>query len=509
MHLGELVATLAGTAHVVLAGTKVARGAAWTGPGVTAVVHDTRDVGPGALFCCVRGARVDGHDLADAAVAAGASALVVDHPLVLAEGDDRIPQVVVPDVRAAMGPLAAAFWGHPSDALTVVGVTGTAGKTTVTHLVHAVLEAAGRSSGLIGTLSGAHTTPDATELQAMLARERDTGREAVVMEVSSHGIELHRVDGTRFAVAVFTNLSRDHLDFHTTMDDYFAAKARLFRRDFTTRAVVCVDDPWGRRLVDDLARRNAGEPAGDRVEVSTYSLETDVTDLQVRADGCTFTWLGTPIAVGLPGRFNAANALGAATAAHVLGIDTATIATGLRSAAPPAGRFEPVVAGQPFAVLVDYAHKPDALEQALVTSRELVGEGRVTVVFGCGGDRDATKRPIMGAVAARLADRVVVTSDNPRSEDPLTIIDEILAGIPDGPGAGAGRGAVAVVPDRRAAIADAVRGAAPGDLVLVAGKGHETTQTTGDVVVPFDDRVEARAALADLGFGAPAGEGAR
>jgi UDP-N-acetylmuramoyl-L-alanyl-D-glutamate--2,6-diaminopimelate ligase len=271
--------------------------------------------------------------------------------------------------------------------------------------------------------------------------------------------------------------------------------------------VVCVDDPWGRRLVDDLARRNAGEPAGDRVEVTTYSLEADVTDLDVRADGCRFTWRGTPISVGLPGRFNAANALGAAVAAHVLGIDTATIAAGLRSAAPPAGRFEPVVAGQPFAVLVDYAHKPDALEQALVTSRELVGEGRVVVVFGCGGDRDATKRPIMGAVAARLADRVVVTSDNPRSEDPLTIIDEILAGIPDD--RDRGPGAVAVVPDRRAAIAAAVASAEPGDLVLVAGKGHETTQTTGDVVVAFDDRVEARRALADLGYGAPAGEGAR
>ena len=524
MFLGELVATLAGTAHVVLAGTKVARGAdadagdaaaggGWSGPEVTAVVHDTRDVAPGALFCCVRGARVDGHDLADRAVAAGAVALVVDHPVVLAEGDDRIPQVVVPDVRAAMGPLAAAFWGRPSEALTVVGVTGTAGKTTVTHLVRSILEAAGRSSGLIGTLSGAHTTPDATELQAMLARERDTGREAVVMEVSSHGIELHRVDGTRFAVAVFTNLSRDHLDFHPSMDDYFAAKARLFRPDFTTQAVVCVDDPWGRRLADDLARRNATAPPGDRVSVTTYSLETDVTDLEVRADGCRFTWRGTPVSVGLPGRFNAANALGAATVAHVLGIDAATVAAGLRSAAPPAGRFEPVVAGQPFAVLVDYAHKPDALEQALVTCRELVGEGKVIVVFGCGGDRDATKRPVMGAVAARLADRVVVTSDNPRSEDPLAIIDEIVAGIPGGaggpgggPGSGAARAAVEVVPDRREAIAAAVRAAGPGDLVLVAGKGHETTQTTGDVVVPFDDRVEARAALAALGH---TGEGAR
>ena len=499
MALGELVAALAGTPEVVQAGNPVALTEIDDAPEISAVVHDTRDVVKGALFCCVRGARVDGHDLADTAVEAGAVALVVDHPLELAaETGDDVPQVVVPDVRAAMGPLAAAFWGFPSRDLMVVGVTGTAGKTTVTHLLRSILVAAGHPSGLIGTLSGAHTTPDATELQAMLAAERDESRTAVVMEVSSHGLELHRVDGTHFAVAVFTNLSRDHLDFHHTMDDYFAAKARLFTPAFTDRAVICVDDPWGRRLVARLAEAS---PA-DALPVTTYGLD-DVTDLEVRADGCTFTWQGASIHVGLPGRFNAANALAAATTAQMLGIDVATIAAGLRAAEPPAGRFEPVDGPQPFTVLVDYAHKPDALEQALTTSRELVPEGRVTVVFGCGGDRDATKRPIMGAVAAGLADRVVLTSDNSRSEDPLVILDEILAGIPD-----QRRAEVTVEPDRRRAIALAVAVARPGDLVLVAGKGHETTQTTGDRVDPFDDRTEVRAALAALGFAAPAGAGA-
>lgn len=474
--LDQLVGALAGSARLV--------GSTASGPEITVVVHDTRDVVAGALFCCVPGSRVDGHDLAVDAVAAGAVALVVDHPL---DQLAAVPQVVVADVRRAMGPLAAAFWGNPSRSLDVVGVTGTAGKTTVTHLLQSVLTTGGRTSGLIGTLSGVHTTPEATALQAQLAAERDAGKAAVVMEVSSHGLAQGRVDGTRFAVAVFTNLSRDHLDFHHTMDEYFAAKARLFDPAFTDRAVVCIDDPWGRRLFDDLARR-------DDITVVPYGL-ADGRGLDIGTTHCTFTWEGTSIRVGLPGRFNALNALAAATTARVLGVGVATIASGLAAATPPAGRFEPVDSGQPFAVLVDYSHKPDALEQALTTSRELAPTGRVTVVFGCGGDRDATKRPIMGEVAARLADAVVLTSDNPRSEDPDTIIAEVRAGVPADR-----RGALTVEPDRRKAIALALSRAEPGDLVLVAGKGHETTQTTGDLVVPFDDRVEVRTALADLGY---------
>jgi UDP-N-acetylmuramoyl-L-alanyl-D-glutamate--2,6-diaminopimelate ligase len=474
VHLSELVAALTGSARLRPAGA--------ADPAITAVVHDTRDVVAGALFCCVRGSRVDGHDLAGRAVAAGAVALVVDVDI-----DVDAPQILVPDVRQAMGPLAAAFWGEPSRHMTVTGVTGTAGKTTVTHLLQSILVNAGLDTGIIGTLSGLHTTPEATELQAQLAAERAAGRAAVVMEVSSHGLAQARVDGTRFAVAVFTNLSRDHLDFHHTMDEYFAAKARLFDPVFTDRAVVCIDDPWGRRLVDDLAER------GD-LAVVPYGL-AEVADLEVRTDGCTFTWEGATVHVGLPGRFNALNALAAATTARMLGVDVDTIAAGLAAATLPAGRFEPVDSGQPFAVLVDYSHKPEALEQALTTSRELTPKGRITVVFGCGGDRDATKRPIMGEVAARLADAVVLTSDNPRSEDPLAIIDEVRAGIP------ADRlDALTVEPDRRRAIALAVGRAGPGDLVLVAGKGHETTQTIGDVVLPFDDRVEVRAALAELGY---------
>jgi UDP-N-acetylmuramoyl-L-alanyl-D-glutamate--2,6-diaminopimelate ligase len=387
-----------------------------------------------------------------------------------------------------MGPIAARFWGDPSRALTVVGVTGTAGKTTVTHLVQAIFTAAGRPCGVIGTLSGPRTTPDATELQELLADELDRGSRAVAMEVSSHGLELHRVDGTRFAAAIFTNLSRDHLDFHPTMDAYFAAKARLFGPDLTDRAVVCADDPWGRRLLEQLTSSD--------VETHPYSLD-DVADLRFGPDGARFTWRAEPVDLALPGRFNVLNALAAATAAAAVGIDPATIATGLRTAGPVPGRFEPVDAGQPFTVLVDYSHKPDALEQALHASRELTPKGRLTVVFGCGGDKDTGKRPIMGEVAARLADRVVLTSDNPRSEDPLAIIDEIRAGIPPS-GALA---EVVVEPDRRRAITLALGGAEPGDLVLVAGKGHETTQMIGPRVLPFDDRAVAREALAEIGYG--------
>jgi len=445
-------------------------------PDLDAVVHDTRAVGDGALFCCVRGTRADGHDLAPAAIAAGAVALVVDHELPL-----EVPQLVVDDVRAALGPVAAAFWGHPSRALDVVGVTGTAGKTTMTHLLASILAADGRPCGVIGTLSGARTTPEAPELQALLAEHRRRGDAAVAMEVSSHGLELRRVDATRFAVAVFTNLSQDHLDFHGTMDAYFAAKARLFSPAFTDRAVVCADDPWGRRLLAVVAGR-------DGVGVQPYGL-ADAADLVLSPSGAAFTWRGARIELALAGRFNVRNAVGAATAAAVLGVEPATVARGLAAARPVPGRFEAVDAGQPFTVVVDYAHKPDALDQALQAARELVtGDGELTVVFGCGGDRDAAKRPLMGAVAARLADQVVVTSDNPRSEDPHAIIAEIVAGIPAG-------AALTVDPDRRRAIGGALDAARPGGVVVVAGKGHETVQVMGDEALPFDDRVVAREAL--------------
>jgi len=456
-------------------------------PELTALEHDTRAVRPGALFCCVRGARVDGHDLAGDAVASGAVALLVDHELPL-----PVPQLVVGDVRVALGPVAAAFWGHPSRDLTVVGVTGTAGKTTLTHLLAAILTAAGRPCGVLGTLSGARTTPEAPELQARLAEHRRRGDAAVAMEVSSHGLELHRVDATAFAVAVFTNLSQDHLDFHGTMEAYYRAKARLFTPAFTRRAVVCVDDAWGRRLVEEV------RAAGD-LEVHPYSLD-DAADLRLTPSGASFMWRGLRLRTPLAGRFNARNAVGAATTAAALGVPADAVAAGLAEVAPVPGRFELVDAGQPFTALVDYSHKPDALEQALLAGRELVAEGgRLTVVFGCGGDRDTAKRPVMGEVATRLADRVVLTSDNPRSEDPLAIIEAIRAGATGG-------APVEVEPDRRRAIEVAVCGARPGDVVIVAGKGHETTQVVGDRVIPFDDRAVVRASIDRCaGTAAPAG----
>ncbi len=437
---------------------------------VTAVDHDSRAVGPGSLFCALPGAVTDGHDHAPAAVAAGAVAVVVERDLGL-----DVPQILVPDARSAMGRLAAAFFDHPSRHLAVVGVTGTNGKTTVVHLLAAVLEHAGRGTGVLGTLTGARTTPEATELQARLADWVADGTSTVAMEVSSHALELRRVTGTWFTVAVFTNLSQDHLDFHVTMERYFAAKARLFEPGRTALAVVNRDDPYGRRLLDQVA-----------VPAVAWS-PADATDLELRVDGSSFTWRGEPVELALAGRFNVANAVAAAEAALALGLDAATVAAGLGSARPVRGRFEPVAGPGEVAVLVDYAHTPDGLEQALTSARELTG-GRLLVVFGCGGDRDRDKRPLMGAVADRLADVVVVTSDNPRSEDPAAIIEAVTNGIER-------ENDLVVDPDRARAIARAVALAGPGDLVVVAGKGHETTQDLGDHVIDFDDREVAATAL--------------
>jgi UDP-N-acetylmuramoyl-L-alanyl-D-glutamate--2,6-diaminopimelate ligase len=477
MRLDELVAAVAGGAAGVR-GLDVRRRGPGGDPDVLDVVHDTRRVGPGALFCCVPGSTVDGHDLAPAAVEAGAVALLVERPL-----DVAVPQLEVGDVRRALGPLAAAFWDHPSRDLAVVGVTGTSGKTTVTHLVRAILDTAGRPCGLIGTLSGARTTPEAPELQSLLASERAAGRRAVAMEVSSHGLDQHRVDATRFAVGVFTNLSQDHLDYHHTMEEYFEAKARLFTPELCERAVICRDDPWGGRLLDLLDTA--------RIHAHPYSID-DADDLVIHPGGAQFTWRGHKVDLGLAGRFNVTNAVAAATAAALLGVPEATIAEGLSAAEPVPGRFEAVDAGQPFTVLVDYSHKPDALGQAIASARELTDHGgRVIVVFGCGGDRDATKRPLMGKVAGELADRVIITSDNPRSEDPRAIISAVRDGVP--PGA-----SVVTEQDRRRAIEMALHEAGPGDVVLIAGKGHETTQVVGAERLPFDDRVVARDALAAI-----------
>jgi UDP-N-acetylmuramoyl-L-alanyl-D-glutamate--2,6-diaminopimelate ligase len=450
------------------------------------IVHDSRSVTAGALFCCVPGSRSDGHDHAPAAVEAGAVALLVERRL-----DLPVPQILVSDTRLAMARVAAAFFGHPSRSISVVGVTGTNGKTTTTHLLRNIVEAGGRRAEVLGTLSGARTTPEATELQRTLARWRDDGVEVVAMEVSSHALELHRVDGTRFAVAVFTNLSRDHLDFHGSMESYFAAKARLFEQSLSDRGVVNLDSPYGRLLADTAA-----------IPTDTYSL-AEAEDLTLDASGSSFTWRGHRVRLALGGAFNVANALAAAHAAAALGIDDATIADGLSLGLVVPGRFELVDAGQPFPVVVDYAHTPDGLDQLLAAADDLVVErpegerGRVVVVFGCGGDRDATKRPAMGEVAANRADLVVITADNSRHEETAAIIGAVKQGFER---VHPRRAAELVTePDRRAAIAVALGAGRPGDVVLVAGKGHETTQDIGGVVTPFDDRVVVAEEWARIG----------
>jgi UDP-N-acetylmuramoyl-L-alanyl-D-glutamate--2,6-diaminopimelate ligase len=451
---------------------------------VADLAYDSRAVGPGTLFFCVPGFQTDGHDFAPRAVEQGAVALVVERPL-----DLGVPEVRVPSVRAAMAPAAAAFYGDPTDRLDVVGITGTNGKTTTAFLVRALLEAAGRQTGLLGTVTSVvggeeravvRTTPEAIELQRDFAAMLAGGDAACAMEVSSHALALHRADAIHWAVAVFTNLTQDHLDFHPTMDDYFVAKRRLFETA-PAAAVVNVDDPYGRRLAADLP------------DAITFGIESE--DAAVRArdvafglTGSTFTLDGLELRSPLPGRFNVLNVLGAVAAVRALGVPDERIADTLPGAGRVPGRFEPVDEGQPFAVLVDYAHTPDALENVLREARDLA-RGRLIAVFGAGGDRDRGKRPLMGRAARELADRVVVTSDNPRSEDPEAIIAEILEGAGNGP-------SVEALVDRRAAIEHAVGLAAPGDVVVIAGKGHEQGQEfEGGRKVPFDDVTVAREAL--------------
>ena len=458
---------------------------------VSRLAYASAQVVPGAVFFCVPGFRADGHDFAPDAVARGAAALVCERPLGLG-----VPEVVVPDVRAAMGPAAARFFDDPTSELRVVGITGTNGKTTTAHLVRSLLEAAGVQCGLLGTVTSVvggceepveRTTPEAIDLQASFRRMLDAGDRACAIEVSSHALELGRAAGIRFAARVFTNLSQDHLDFHPSMEHYFLAKRRLFELPGGDpgASVVNVDDEWGRRLVEELD------------EVVTYGVERAA---DFRARGVRFDPAGSEfvcdtrdgwveVVTRLPGQFNVLNALAALAATRPLGVELEVAARALAEARRVPGRMEPVDEGQPFAVLVDYAHTPEALENVLRAARELA-RGRLHVVFGAGGDRDKTKRPLMGRVAAALADRVVVTSDNPRSERPETIVEEILVGTgPD----------VEREVDRRAGIARALSDAERGDVVVIAGKGHEQGQEFADGrKEPFDDVSEARAALREL-----------
>jgi len=440
---------------------------------VLSVTMDSRSVSAGSLFACVPGHTSDGHQFAAEAVQAGAAALLCERLL-----DVPAPQVVVSSVRRALGPVSDAFFGHPSRDLTVVGVTGTNGKTTTCALLSAVFEAHGWPSTTIGTLTQQRTTPEAPELQALLAGWRDRGGRAIAMEVSSHALDQHRTDALAFEAGIFTNLSPEHLDYHRTMEAYFEAKARLFDDGRVETAVINTGDPWGARLAARV--RAAGVP------VEEFS-PADAIDVRLRPGGTSFTWRGQRLDVNLGGRFNIANALAAATCAAALGIADTSIAEGLASLGGVQGRFQVVDAGQPFSVIVDYAHTPDGLTQALRAAREL-GTGKLIIVFGAGGDRDHEKRPLMGAAASRLADLAVVTSDNPRTEDPLSIIDQILAGVEGGAN-------VVTEPDRAAAIATALANASDGDVVLIAGKGHERGQDIGGRVVPFDDVEVATAAL--------------
>lgn len=460
---------------------------------VRAITHDSRTVVPGALFVALRGERVDGHAFVASALATGAIGVVVDRGFdlaTLAMRTDRATIVVVDDPRRALARLAAVFYGHPSRALRVTGVTGTNGKTTVTHLAAAILDAGGIPTGRIGTLGarfgGAmwsleNTTPFALELQSLLAEMRDRGARAVAMETSSHALAQDRVADVDFAVAVLTNVTRDHLDYHGTFEAYAAAKRSLFDR--APIAILNIDDDLGRAWASGL--RAAGKI------VDTYALDADATlvarEIAVRADGSSFNVDGRRFALRLPGRFNISNALAALGIARAYGVTDDDSARAMASFERVPGRMEHL-AGGGIDVLVDYAHTPDALDVVLRAARE-TARGELAVVFGCGGDRDRGKRPQMGAIARSRADRVFITSDNPRSEDPQEIIDEILSGIDDT------REVIALV-DRRAAIRRAISDAEPGDVVVVAGKGHETYQIIGTVTNHFDDRDEVRAALA-------------
>ena len=447
---------------------------------------DSRTITRGALFVAIEGEEHDGHRYVSDAINAGANAVVVQRPVEV-RGATRI---VTSDTRVALSRLAARFFGDPSQHLHVVGITGTNGKTTTAHMTRALLDACGMRCGYIGTLGAsfgewtrplANTTPLAIELQETFATMRELGAQAVAMEVSSHALALHRADDIRFEAGAFTNLTRDHLDFHVTLEAYAAAKRRLF--DLAELAVIDIDDPVGATWAKEL--RSAGK------DVMTYALDTpaDVraTNVVLRPDASSFTVHNAQVELPLPGRFNVRNALCALAIVHALRLDVNIAAKAMHTIPPVPGRMERYVSGGVVAI-VDYAHTPDALANVLRATRETLGDGKLLVVFGCGGDRDAGKRPQMGAVAEQLADVVIVTNDNPRSENPQKIAEAIAAAAPK----------AEIELDRRAAIRSAIARARPGDVVVVAGKGHEDYQIFGTSRTHFDDRDEVRAAMASV-----------
>jgi UDP-N-acetylmuramoyl-L-alanyl-D-glutamate--2,6-diaminopimelate ligase len=457
------------------------------------LAYDVQSVEQGSLFFCVPGMRADGHDFAPEAVRRGAVALVVERPLEL-----DVPQLVVASSRVAMAQAADAFFGEPTRELQLAGVTGTNGKTTTCFLVYEILAAAGRRPGLVGTVESrvggkpqkmARTTPEAIDLQRLFREMLDAGDRSCVIEASSHAIELHRLDRAHFSALAFTNLSQDHLDFHETMEKYFAAKRRLFLEGDETPAAINIDDAYGRRLATDMR-------AIGRENVLTFGRASDADlspdEIELGAEGTRIRFGELELRSPLRGAFNAENLLTATALARLLGVEDAQIAAGVAALKGVPGRFEAVEHDQPFTVVVDYAHTPDALARLLTAARELT-RGRLICVFGCGGDRDREKRPLMGEIATALSDVAIVTSDNPRSEEPRSIIDEILAGVEDKK--------IEVELDRRAAIEQALVQAREGDVVVIAGKGHEQGQEIGGRVLPFDDRVVAAELLLELGAG--------
>ncbi len=481
MKLSELIAA-AGTDAEIVGGD----------PGVGGLAYDSRRVGDGDLFFCVGGMKADGHEFAPQAVESGAAALVVERKLEL-----DVPQALVDDARVSMAPLAATFFGDPTAELAVAGVTGTNGKTTTAFLIREILQAARRRTGLLGTVKQViggteeeveRTTPEAIDLQATFKRMLEAGDEACSMEVSSHALALHRADAIHWDAKLFTNLTQDHLDFHHDMDEYFAAKRKLFEMEGGT-SIVNADDPYGRRLANDFADAVTFSASGIAADYRAEGITYDSSSAVFRA----LTPAGeVEVRTSLPGHFNVSNALAALAAAHVLGVEPADAAEALSGAERIPGRFEPIDEGQPFTVLVDYAHTPDSLDNVLRAARRLT-EGKVISVFGCGGDRDHGKRPLMGRAAAELSDVAIVTSDNPRSEDPVDIITEIVTGM-EGTEA-----QIEVEEDRRKAIVAGLAQAGSGDIVLIAGKGHEQGQEfEGGKKIPFDDREVARDELRRL-----------
>jgi UDP-N-acetylmuramoyl-L-alanyl-D-glutamate--2,6-diaminopimelate ligase len=470
--------------------------------GVTGITHDSRLVQPGDLYAALPGSRVHGARFCPQAAQAGAAAVLTDPDGRRDAVAAGLPVFVVADPRARLGEVAAWIYGYPSEQLLLLGVTGTSGKTTTTFLMESGLRHAGYRTGLIGgvttriggqSLASQLTTPEATDLQALFAVMAQRGVMAAAMEVSSHALALGRVAGTRYDVSVFTNLSQDHLDFHASLDDYFAAKAELFTPRYSAAGVVNIDDPRGRELAAD-----------PQIPITTFSAagrpEADWRAAGVRcgADGSSFAVIGpggveADAQIALPGPFNVANALGAIVGLVEAGVGLGAAVSGVAACPGVPGRLERVEAGQDFTVLVDYSHKPGAVEAVLAALRQ-VTLGNLTIVLGCGGDRDAGKRPLMGAAAARLADTAIFTSDNPRSEDPLAILAQMLEGAVEV--GQASRGEVIIQPDRAAAIELAISTAGKGDVILIAGKGHETGQYIGGAVIQFDDREVAARALA-------------